>query len=211
MLFSAIKTNIGINLNDSSNVNYSTNDLQDSIQDSYNDIVSQTQCIVKKTTLTWQASVSYYDMITLVSDYLACVAIFNNINKTWLFDDLTLINLDKLRDDWELAIGTPENWISLNFKYVAIFPKYKSIPVLPAINTFDLYYWATAPAVVDTQTPLITGDFQHLLEKYSTADLLEQFEEYTKASIFWESYILEIEDYKERVKNLATRDMLFLI
>src|SRR6266850_4531176 len=211
MLFSAIKTNIGINLNDASNVSYSASDLSDSVQDAYDDIISQTQCIVKKVTLTWTANLNYYDMITLVSDYLACVAIYNNINNKWLFDDMTLIDLDKIRDDWELAIGTPENWIALNFRYLTVFPKYKTVPGAPAVNTFDLYYWAIAPVAIDTNTPLITGDFQHLLEKFSTADLLEQFEEFSKASNFWEIYMTEIEDYKDRVKNLATRDMLFLI
>ena len=65
--------------------------------------------------------------------------------------------------------------------------------------------------MVDTNTPLIATDFQHLLEKFTTADLLEQFEEYAKASNFWEIYITEIEQFKERTKNIAGRDLLLII
>src|SRR5947208_15217831 len=87
MLFSAIKSNVRDNLNDAAVINYSTSDVDESMQDAADDIVAQTQCIIKKTTLNWTGDLSYYDLITLVSDYLACVAIFNNVNNRWLYDD----------------------------------------------------------------------------------------------------------------------------
>ena len=206
MLFSAIKSNVRDNLNDAAVINYSSTDVDESTQDAYDDIISQTQCIIKKVTLNWTGDLSYYDLITLVSDYLACVAIFNNVNNRWLYDDKTLTHFDLIRDDWEIAHGTPESWAALNHKYIAIFPKYAVTS-----GTFDLYYWAIAPTVVDANTPLIATDFQHLLEKFTTADLLEQFEEYTKAANFWETYITEIEQFKERTKNIAGRDLLIII
>src|SRR5207244_10102131 len=124
MLFSAIKSNVRDNLNDAAIVNYSTSDVDESTQDAYDDIISQTQCIIKKTTLNWTGDLSYYDLTTLVADYLACVAIFNNVNNRWLYDDKTLAHFDLIRDDWEIAHGTTENWVALNNKYIDIFLMY---------------------------------------------------------------------------------------
>lgn len=204
--FTTIKSQIRTNLNDSGAISYTTTDLDDSVQDGYDDIVSQTQCIIKKVTLNWTANLSYYDLPTLVSDFMACVAIFNNINNQWLDDDRTIRDFDSFRSDWELANGTPTNWAPLNFKYIGIFPRYST-----AAGTFDLYYWATAPIVVDAGTPLIATDCQNLLTKYSTADLLEQFEEFSKASPFWNMYLETLEEYRERVKNLVKSDLLIRI
>lgn len=204
--FSLIKANTRRNLNDINPKSYSVSDIDDSFQDAYDDIISRTQCLIKKTTLNWAADLSYYDFRSLVSDYMAVVAIFNNVNRRWLEDDKNTRNFDQMRIDWEIANGSPTNWTALNFKYTAVFPRYAS-----AAGTFDLYYWATAPVIVDAATPLIATDMQHLLEEYSTEDLLEQFEEYVSAAPFWELYEENLEIYRERVKNLTKTDLLLLI
>lgn len=192
-----------MNLNDAGAISYTTTDMDDSFQDGYDDIACLSQCIIKKTTLNWSANLSYYDFPLLVADYMACVAIFNNVNNQWLDDNLTLRDFDSMRIDWELATGTPRNWAALNHKYTAFFPKYVS-----SSGTFDLYYWATAPTIVNVETPLISSDCQNLLTDYSTADLLEQFEEYTKAGPFWASYLDTLIMFKERVANLIKSDLL---
>jgi hypothetical protein len=208
MLFSQLKTDTRINLNDSGVLNFSVQDLDDSMQDAYDDIVSLTQCIIKKTTLNWTGQLSYYDFGSLIAegDYLAVIAIRNNVNNEWLDDNKNMRDFDMMGVDWELRSGTPLWWAVLNFKYTAIYPRY-----INSSGNFDLYYWATAPLIINSENPLIAPDFQDLLTKYSTMDLLESFEEFSKASIFWNDYNTHIEKYRERVKNLAKTDLLIRI
>jgi hypothetical protein len=203
--FTTLKANAQTNLDDSA-VTYTTANIDAAAQDAYDDVASQTKSIVKKTTLSWTANLSYYDLATLVSDYMSCVAIFNNVNNQWLDDDLTLRDLDSLRIDWELATGTPLNWMGLDHKRIAIFPRYTS-----AAGTFDLYYWGKAPTIVDANVPLIPTDLQSLITQYITADALEGIEEFSKASVFWDMYFRALSDYKERSENLIKTDLLFRI
>jgi hypothetical protein len=206
--FSALKSVIRENLNDVGEINFSDTELNDSVQDGYDDVLCLTQCLVKKVTLSWVANLSYYDLADLVtdSDYLACVAIYDNVAGRWLSDNKTTRDFDKEGDDWELDTGTPENWAATSPTKIAVRPRPTT-----AIGTFDLYYWATAPSVDDSATPLIATDCQALIPKYSTADLLEQYEEFTKASFFWKDYLEFLEVYKTRVKNLVKTDLLIRI
>lgn len=207
MLFSEIKLATRNNLNDAGIISYSVQDLNDSVKDAYDDIVVNTQCIVKKVTLNYIANLTYYDLSSLVADYLVCVAIYDVFNKFWLDDDMTVRDFEFVRRDWELAKSTPKNWAALDHKHVAIFPKYADITG----KTFDLYYWATSPSVVDSDIPLVPLDFHKLIPDYSTADLLESYEEFTKANLFWAKYYADFAELKRRIKNLSHSDLLFKI
>src|SRR5438034_11789538 len=164
MTFDEIRNNIRANLDDAGVTFYSADDLVDSMQDGYDDIAFQAKNIIKKATLPFLTS-PYYDFSLLVSDFLAVVAIFNKNNNRWLDDNLTLRDFDKLRNNWELWNSSPAWWAHVTLNLVCIVPTY---PVLPA-QGFDLYYSARAPAITDfTESPLISQDFQKLLEWYST-------------------------------------------
>ena len=204
--FTTLKANIRADLDDAAIKSYTATDINDSVQDTYDDIVSLSHCIVKKVTLNWTANLSYYDFPTLVSDFMAVVAIFNNVNNRWLHDDKSILDFDMMRNDWEVATGTPQNWAALNYKHTAVFPRYVS-----AAGTYDLYYWAKAPTVVDAAAPLIATDFQRLITNGSIADLLESYEEFSKAGIFWNEYVKDLEAFAERIRDQAKTDLLILI
>lgn len=205
MLFSQIKTNISTNLDDIAGRFFNTADLDNSIQDAYDDAICLTRAIIKKVTLNF-STVPYYDFKALgVSDFMAVVAIYNNQTNRFLRDDVTIKHFDQIRDDWELWTGTPDYWAASNFKYTIIIPKQAV-----ASGTFDLYYWATAPLVLPSDTPLLPTDLTKLIEFYSTPDLLEQAEEFTKANDYWETYFELIETAKDRFHNNARADLIRL-
>lgn len=210
MTRATLKDSVRSNLFDSGVTFYSDDDLNDSIQDAYDDVVVLTQCIIKKTTVSWISNKGYLDPVTdlAVTDYMAVTAIFNNNSNLWLRDDVSLRNFDALRIDWENWVGQPQMWAPVNNKYFAIAPK-----MLVASGTFDLYYWATAPTLSgDSDTFLIATDMQILLEQYTTADMLEQAQEYVKAqSPWWADYYAGIIEYAERCKKLAKSDLLMRI
>ena len=72
--------------------------------------------------MSWIANLSYYDFKALgVTDYKATTAIFNNVTNVFLSDDLSIKDFDRVRIDWENALGTPTWWAPVNFKRIAIF------------------------------------------------------------------------------------------
>lgn len=231
MTLAQIKATVRSNLSDAGVTSYTEVDLNESMQDAYDDIVILSQCITKRVTLTWQNLLSYYDFSTLgVSDYLNTIGIFNNVTNMWLRDDLSLRDFDRVRRDWENGIGSPQFWAPSSPSNVAVMPKYSSttasagaffggssssayyIGSAGGLGTYILLYSATAPTfTADTDVPLIAVDVQVLLEYYVTADMLEQFEEFTKAGEFWLKYTTDIEEYAQRVKLNNRSDLLLRI
>lgn len=225
-----VKNNVRVNLADAAVSFYSEDDLNDSLQDAYDDIAILTQCINKEVTLTWPNEIGYLDFLNNfgVDDYLGTVGLFNNTNNRWLSDNLSIRDLDRLRRDWEKWLGTPLFWAPVNFQKIAICPKYTGTVVDGAffggafsdafyigsstLGTFKLAYWATAPVLVnDSSTFLIATDMQTLLEFYCTADLLEQAQEYVKAGAFWLKYYRDVLTYKERVHAINRSDLLMRV
>lgn len=226
-----IKDNIRTNLADLGVVNYSEGTLNDSLQDAYDDIAVLTQYNVKEVTVNWVSNLSYYNFITLgIPDYLMPIAIFNNVTNRYLRDDLSLRDFDRIRRDWENWTGTPIFWAPSDPYSVGIAAKYVGTVVSGAFaplafssafyigsgaasfGTFQLIYSATAPLwVSDSDVPQIATDVQNLFEFYSTADMLEQFEEFTKADEYWGKYWDSIEDYASRVKRNNKADLLLRV
>lgn len=209
--FAQRKANVRSNLGDNEVSFYSSTEMDSSFQDAYDDIVFRTQCIIKKVTLNWVAYDGYPKFGSApysVADYMATTAIFDNVTNRWLLDNLSLRDFLRFRPDWETTLASPQYWAPKDPSRIVIFPKYAT-----AAGTFVLYYWATAPTIVDTDTPLIPSDLQDLLDYYATADLLEGAEEFAKAAIYWSKYYDEdtgIDSFARRVKNISMSDLLML-
>lgn len=233
-----IKADIQSNLQDLSMNFFSDQDLNDAIQDAYNDVAIMSQCIQKKVTLNWISDLNYYDFVALgVPDYLGTIAIFNHVTNLYLRDDLNLKDFDRIRRDWEKWIGTPQFWAPSDFKRIAICAKYTlgggtssggafyssafsnaffvgtgsgAGPI--SLGTFDLLYWATAPTLVsDSDTFLIAADKDQMITQFATAELLEQPQEFSKSNDYWALYYDNLQDYQDRVKRLNRSDLLLRI
>lgn len=227
-----VKAEVQTNLTDL-NINfYSDDDLNNSIQDAYDDIVILTQCIQKKVTLNWISNLSYYDFknVMNVTDYMGTIAIFNNVTNLWLRDDLSLKDFDRIRRDWETWIGSVLFWAPSDPTYIAICPKmfasniqygafdsgsfdsgsfFIDNSITSNLGSFILYYWALAPTLVsDSDTFLVASDKTTAITRYATADLLEQCQEFNKAQSFWDPYLKDIEEYADRVKRNNKSDLL---
>lgn len=210
---------------------FSDDDLNQSMQDAYDDIAILTQCIQKQSTQNWISNLSYYNFQALgVSDYLGTIAIFNNVTNLWLRDDLSLKDFDRIRRDWETWIGTPQWWapsdplnIAVAAKYLAtsqssafwsgaFSPAFFIDPSYGSLGTFNLFYWAQAPVFgSDNDNPLVASDMQILFTHYVTADLLEQAQEYGKSQDYWTLYFSSIQSYADRVKRNVKSDLLLRI
>jgi hypothetical protein len=206
-----IRRNVRRNLSDALITYYADEQINQSIQDAYNEIVAKTLCNIKSTTLNWPSNASNYFNFSAspfsVSDFLGTYAIFNNVTNLWLNDDLSLRDFDRIRRDWEIWRGQPQWWAPHSLKYTVIVPVNN-----PATGTFVLWYYAIAPVMTaDTDEPIIAPDMHDLLEHYATADLLESAEEPTKAAKWWGDFYPQMESYKQRVHNLAKSQLLLRI
>jgi len=205
--FAELKTDVRANLDDAGVTFYSEADLTESFEDAYSDIFFFTRCLIKKVTLPFINRTAYDFKLLGVEDFMCVIAIFNNNTNRWLLDNVTYRDLDAIRSDWELWTGQPAIWCPVNFDLNVIAP-YMPDPT----GTFDLYYAAKAPDITDdTVTPLVASDCQDLFEQYVSCDMLESAEEFGKAIEYFKMYNEELDDYLERVRNLAKRDLLLRI
>lgn len=221
--FAQIEQNIMDNMNDQG-IYFDASEMSKTIQDAYNLIVAASQCLVKKVNLPFQSNLIYYNFLDdvnfsaiYVSDFLSCTAIFSYLTNLWLLDDKTLRDFDKDRVDFENWTGGPVWWAPCNdMKRIAIIPYQPA-----AASNFDMYYWATAPSVVSSATPLIPNDFQYLIELYVTAKFSEIAQEFSKAKNYWNEFwgkddrgdFMEgkgLSGLAERSKNIAKSDLLML-
>lgn len=208
MTYAEIKNHIRSNLNDAGVQFWSDVDLNESIEDCEAEISFLARHIIKKQTIAFQARAHYDFRLLGVEDFLCVIAIFNENTNRWLHDTLTVKDLDKVRDDWELWTGTPQYWAPVNFELNVIVP-YMPEPT----GNLILYYAAKAPEPLTNpaNTPLIATDQQKLIELYVTGDMLEQAEEYVKAGEYFDLYYPMLMEYSDRVKNQARSDLLISI
>jgi hypothetical protein len=196
-----IAAKVQTNLNDVG-VFYSLTDLSDSIQDGYSEVAAFTGCIFKMTTINLSANLSYYDLGALIPNFFAVTAIFNPQNKQWL-SPVSLRRLEDMRNDWELATGNPFAFWPINFRFIAIFPR-----VTVTSGTLYIVYRAQADILTASATPQIPTHLQGGLEQYSTGDLLEQAEEFTKAQIELEQYFNSLKDIKNAKNTFRLPDLM---
>lgn len=183
------------------NVYYSTDDFVNSIQDGYDESIAFSGAIVKATTIPFTAGVSYYDMLTLIPDYIGVHSIFNSVTKRWMIPT-SIRKLDQNRNDWETAAGTPEYFVPINHRYVVIYRK----PIVPAYGNMYVFYRASAPTLGASTDILIPEDYTACLEDYCIADLLEQQQEFTKAGIHLSTYIEDLEQIRVWIQNQRIPD-----
>lgn len=180
---------------------YQTIDFNDSLQDGMDEIAAFTGCIYKSATLPFTANTTYYDMLTLLPDYIGIVAIFSTgINRFLIPTSLTKLDQDRI--DWEIAAGTPFYFVSINHRYIAIYKK----PITSGYGNMFVYYRAASPTLTDGMVIPIPEDHMYALESYSECDLLEQNQEWSKASVMFQNYQKELNQLRLYMRGKLNPD-----
>jgi hypothetical protein len=194
-----MQTKLQLNFNNT--VFYDTQSINDSLQDGLDEVCAFTGCIYKSANLTFTQYTSYYDLLTLLPDYIGVVAVWNNTIRRWMWPQ-SLKKFNQVRIDWDTAYGTPYYFCPINFRYMAIYMK----PSVPNYGQMFVFYRASAPTLVDT-TPIPIPD-EHItaLEAYSITDLWEQAQEWGKASEYFKSYLGNLEALRKLMRSQRNRD-----
>ena len=197
-----IAVKIRENLNDHGITYYSSEDLNDSIQDAYDEIVVYTECIEKITKITLPGDSTYYNFATLIPDFYRLMGIHNPEINAYLTPDTDRNQLN-YRNNWETITGSARDFTILDYRYIGIAGRSSYS------RTFKIYYKAQAPTLSGSTSLLINSHYQILVEHYCTADLLEQNQEFNKAVNYWALYEHLLEDYKFKIKLLSKADRIF--
>lgn len=170
---------------------YSGTDFNDSIQDGADEICAFTGCVYKGASIDFIANLSYYDLRTLLPNYVGVIAIFNKVVNRWMMPTTTR-KLDEIRPDWEISIGTPEQFTVMNHRYVGIFRK----PGTSGYGQMLILYRASCPVIDDTTQIPMPIEYKELVESYAKMDLWEQNQEFSKAE-------MEIKTYQSQLEKLS--------
>jgi len=180
---------------------YDTQSVNDSIQDGLDEVVAFSGCVYASAQLPFQQNVSYYDLLSLLPNYIGVIAIFNRVINRFLIPT-SVKHLDQVRIDWETAYGTPYYFVPISHRYVAIYKK----PGGVNYGNFIIFYIASAP-LLDDNTPIpIPDDHITALESYNIMDLWEMQQEFDKASEYLETYNTNIETLRVYIKNRRNSD-----
>lgn len=167
---------------------YNSDDINNSLQDGYDEVAAASGCIEKMVAIPFTLNTVYYDLRTLISDFVCLVGIYNRRVKRWM-TPCSCRELDQLRSDWELATGEPFAFWPVNYRYMAIYPAINAVGTV-AINYMYIVYKAAADTLADSTEPAIPLPIQgDILEEYTLMDMYEQAEEWTKASLSNKHYL----------------------
>jgi hypothetical protein len=198
------------NLNDLGITYFDISDLDDSVQDAYDEVVVYCQCIEKFVDLDQLAIASapegaspWLNMTKLVPDYYRTIAILNRSTKQFLTPIIDRES-DMYQYDWQKTRYNPCDFIINAPDWIA-FPGWYT-----DAQPLRLFYKAQAPILLyDTDEFKINHNYAKLIEFYSTADLLEQNQEFTKATKWWLDYETLLEEYHNKIQLLSKSDRIF--
>lgn len=182
---------------------YDVQSLNDSIQDGVDEICAFTGCVFRSAVLPFTQYTTYYDMLSLLPDYVGIVAMWNNTIHRWMFPQ-SLRKFNQVRIDWDNAYGTPYYFSVVNHRYVAIYMK----PSVPDYGNMIIFYRASAPPLGDTTQIPIPEDHITCLDSYNITDLWEQSQEFSKAEDYLKNYISDLERLRTVIKNKRNPDRM---
>lgn len=189
-----LKSRILDNVKDPNQIYWTDDKINLSIQDGYDEIVLETECIEGMYTLNSTPGLIYYDLYDLIPNFWKLTRIYNNQTNRWLtiYDQQVL---NRVYFSWEQSTNTPWYGYIVDYRYFGFFPHANSS------QTFDIYYKLCKDVLLsDSQQIQIQPAHIKVLETWCTADLLESVQEFSKAQVFWQDYNMELERFKAHVR-----------
>src|ERR1700752_2715159 len=201
MTQSELKIRVKNNLDDFG-VWYSDKDLDDSIQDGYDEIVIFSQCIEKRGDLQFRANKPYCQWPNEIpADFYSVIQIWNSSNNPFFAGTDTRYESGLDFKYETISVSEPTNYTVIGPDRIGFDSRNIS-----GDSVFTLFYKARAPKLTSDSVLLINENYILLPELYSTADLLEQNQEYSKATIYWAQYDPMLEEYRSKIQKIARAD-----
>ena len=162
-------------LDDLTGAFFTTDDLNDSLQDSYDLSALVSECIETYINVNFVSNLTYYNFATSLTRYLRIIAIYNNNTNRWL-EATSLLGLINIDAKWETTTGEPLYFWPVDSTYVAIYPRPAS-----ATGNMLVFYKQYANTLSGSDTPQVPDENIKVLDYLSVSDLLDQIEEFKKS------------------------------
>lgn len=203
MLQSEVATRVKSNLADVGANFFTTSNIDEAIQDGYSDIISLLRPLTIVKSINFISQRVYYDLYNTITDYLHVLSIFNNNTNRWL-EFKSIKWLEGRAERWELASGQPIVFTVLDFKYIALYPRLET-----ASGSMDIFYKRKGEDLTSGSTISILDINESILEWYATLDLLEQIEEFEKASQYLNLYVDAVKTGQHLIDQRVLKDLIF--
>lgn len=194
-----LKAKLSVDLGDPEVTFYSEQDYYDAIQDGFDEISTFCGQINKSVEIDFGTDV-YYDFLDLISDYFSILTIFNKNTNQFLIPT-SVLEMDDMRENWEIMVGEPKWFFPNGPKYVAIIPHQET-----ADGSMVVRYRAQAPTLSSSTTIAISSEYESLLESYARMDLLDQAKEFGKSSFEFQDYFVKLKKNSNQVKRFGYPD-----
>ena len=176
-------------------------DLNSSIQDGYDEIGAFSGLFLKGAQVPFVANLSYYDLLTMLGDYIGVVAIFNTGIKRWM-TPASVLRFDRDRIDWETALGVPYFFSVISHRYMAIYKK----PAVAGYGSMYIFYRAASPTLGPNDLFAIPDEYIETAQDYVLSDLWAQNQEWVKAQNKMTEYIDHLNQLKVWIKSQRDPD-----
>lgn len=203
MLQSEVASRVRSNLDDTGATFFTDNNIDESIQDGYDSTINLLLPLTDVQSINFTSNLIYYNLYNAVLNYLHVLAIYNNNTDRWL-DFRTIKWLEDRRNDWELTEGQPEVFTLVDYKYIALWPTLST-----ASGSMDIFYKKKGNQLISTDSIDILDIEPDLVEWYSTADCLEQIEEFEKAKNYFQFFTGSVRTGQKLIQGRAGKDLAF--
>lgn len=187
---------------DDQGVFYTDTDIYDSLQDGYHEIALRTSCIEKIVSVAPPIA-PYWNLADDIPDYFSIFAIYNRNERVFL-TPASVRSIENMNYEWETQTGTPQYFIPIDFKYIALYPTYSATPTY----NFYVFYFGQAPDFTSSNTLSLPSNTQTCIEDYVVNDLLDQSLEFNKSKIFYGNYVEGINRTKKQLEGRNVRDRI---
>jgi hypothetical protein len=202
MNFAEMQAEVRIILNEATANFWSDADIQDSLNEGYEEISDATEWYERMTNIPLWSGRTYFDLRELLSDELIAPrrAVSVQTDK-WLSPSSVRTQDGKYRQ-WERNFGDPDVMFMRGLWWLGWHPK-------PSADGgfVRLYFSALPPEMSsDTDEPAMPEEYHLGLVEYAAYDLLAQDAEVKKALYHWQQYMGYESKLREYVQGRITQD-----
>lgn len=174
-------------LDDASERFVTNDDINDSLNEGYEDMSDVTEWYERTFNLRCQSGRNYYNIRDMVQEELIRVLrCYSKTGNWWLHPD-SLRNLDGVLSQWETNRGEPRSYLMRGHWWMGLWPK----PSADFDSVERVYYSAMPPALtLDTDAPGFPDEFHRGLVDYALYDIYMQDRDPDVALNYYARYLV---------------------
>ena len=208
MTLSEFRTDIRRRLGETATVFYSDDDIDDAIDEAYEEMADATEFYERQAQIQAIAGHTYYNLLNILPDtFLSPRRIYDSTTSRWLTPtDPRELDYHGYRQ-WERVSGPPQKYLMRGNWWLGVFPR-------PATDLpIERLSYTAIPSAMSATTdePAFPREYHPGISEFALSDLFSQARETVKALDKWADYLeyeIALKSYVEGRANLAGAHVL---